>query len=652
MCGIVGYIGKENNPLIGLEALRRLEYRGYDSSGAAVYNPSKKKVVLIRAVGKVKNLEEKLPRALSGSPFIFHTRWATHGIPSEKNAHPHKDCQNNIFLVHNGIVENYQALKNKLIKKGHHFSSDTDTEVLSHLIEGFFKGNLEEAVINALKLIKGTYGLAIIARDDPQKIVLARQGSPLLIGIGDNEYLAASDPAAIISRTKKVVYLKDGEVAVLTPKNYLIFDLDYNHKNEAPRPYGRGIFSRALSGAKSRRSGKFTSHSSVSLRSRFSAKEDKEIKTIDWNLEEAQKGGYPHFMFKEIMEQPESLGDSQRGRLLIKEGMAKLGGLETVKERLKGISNLKIVACGTAYHAGLVGQYLLEEYAGLATTVETASEFRYRRQVLEKDTAIMAISQSGETFDTLSAIKEAKEKGILTLGIVNVVGSSIAKETGAGVYNHAGPEIGVASTKAFTSQLEVLSLLALFLARQRGMSLTEGRHFAEAIKNLSILAKRVLKNSRKIKALAKKYQRAKGFLILGRKYNYPIALEGALKIKEISYINTQGYPAGEMKHGPIALIDKDFPTIVICLKDSVYEKMVSSVREIKARSGPVIVLATEGDRKITKIADEVIYIPKIIEPLSPILSVIPLQLIAYYLGVFNGYDVDKPRNLAKSVTVE
>lgn len=610
MCGIVGYIGPKNDIRIGLEALKRLEYRGYDSAGMAVFDPEKNEIFVEKAVGRISNLEEKLSKTnLKGMPFLFYTRWATHGGVTELNCHPHTDCQRNIFLVHNGIIENYQILKEKLIKKGHKFVSETDTEVLPHLMEHFFRGNLEEAVGKTLRFVRGTFALAIISRQDPNKLVLARNSAPLLIGLGKNEYLAASDPSAVIAHTRKVIYLDDGEIAVLTPSNFFIQNFNQDRV-------------------------------------------EKTIQEIDWDLEEAQKGGYPHFMLKEIMEQPESIANSLRGRLIIDLGLAKLGGLELVQDRLRKIERLNIIACGTAFYAGLVGEYMLEEYAGIPTDVDLASEFRYRKPILDKKTASIFISQSGETADTLAALKEVKRKGGLSLGIVNVVGSSVARETEAGVYNHAGPEIGVASTKALTSQLTILALLTLFLARQREMSVVMGQRIAKELSKIPELAKQILANATQIKALAQKYKDFKNFLFIGRKYNYPIALEGALKLKEISYIHAEGYGAGEMKHGPIALIDENFPTVAICPQDSVYEKMVSNIMEIKARNGRVIAITTEGNEEIKKIADEVIYIPKTLEMLTPILSVIPLQLLAYYMGVSRGCDVDKPRNLAKSVTVE
>jgi len=610
MCGIVGYIGNRDDIKIGLEALKRLEYRGYDSSGMAVYDSEKNEIFSEKAVGRVANLENKLSEIdLKGSPFLFYTRWATHGVVTEVNCHPHCDCQKNIYLVHNGIIENYRTLKDKLIQKGHKFVSETDTEILPHLIEHFFRGNLEEAVRKALNFVKGTYALAIISKKDPEKLVLAKNSAPLLIGLGENEYIAASDSSAIITQTKKVIYLDDGEIAVLTPEEFSITDFKENKKQ-------------------------------------------KPIEEIEWDLTDAQKGGYPHFMLKEIMEQSETITNSLRGRLVLDSGLAKLGGLESVQEKLREVKRLNIVACGTAYYAALVGRYMLEEYANLPCEADFASEFRYRKPILDKKTASVFISQSGETADTLAALKEVKRKGGLTLGIVNVVGSSLARETEAGIYNHAGPEIGVASTKAFTSQLTILALLTLFLGRQREMSLMMGQRIARELKEIPEKIKRILVRSSEIKKLAKKYKNFNNFLFLGRKYNFPLALEGALKLKEISYIHAEGYGAGEMKHGPIALIDENFPTLAICPSDSVYDKMISNMQEIKARKGKVIAIATEGDEDIKKLADNVIYIPKTLEMLTPILSVIPLQLFAYYMGVLRGCDVDKPRNLAKSVTVE
>jgi len=608
MCGIVGYIGKQNVTPFLIEGLRRESYRGYDSSGILVLN--KNQPICIKAVGKLENLENKLAgQNLEGNLGLGHVRWSTHGIPNEVNAHPHHDCQKNIYLVHNGIIENYKILKEKLQKEGHQFSSETDTEVLAHLIEKFFQGNLENATRKALKLVKGTYGLAIISRDDPEKIVVARNSSPLLIGLGDKEYIVASDPAAIIGRTKKVIYLDDGEIAVLSLDNFFITDLAQNQK-------------------------------------------EKIVEEIKWDLEEAQKGGFPHFMLKEISEAPEVIKNAIRGRLIEEEGLAKLGGLETIEEKLREIQKLIIVACGTSYFASLVGKYMIEEYAKIPVEVEYGSEFRYRNPILDEKTAVLAISQSGETADTLASFREAKRKGISTLGIVNVVGSSLTREVMAGIYNHAGPEVGVASTKTFISQLAVLTLLALFLGRQRQMSQVMGQRIAKELQVIPLKIKKILAEAFQIENLAKKYQKCNNFLFLGRKYNFPVALEGALKLKEISYIHAEGYGAGEMKHGPIALIDKNFPTVAICPQDSVYEKMISNIEEIKARKGKIIALTTEGNKKIRDLVDDVIYIPKTLEMLTPILSVIPLQLFAYHMGVLRGCDPDYPRNLAKAVVVE
>jgi glutamine---fructose-6-phosphate transaminase (isomerizing) len=606
MCGIVGYISKEHNPnslRLGLEALKRLEYRGYDSAGFAVWDNTKKEIFCQKAVGRIHKLEEKINNNNSGNPIILHTRWATTGGVTELNAHPHTDCRRNVWLVHNGIIENYRELKEQLIKEGHKFSSETDTEVLSHLIEKFFKGNLEEAVRQALSYVKGTYGIAVIAKEDPGKIVAARLSSPLLLGLGDNEYLIASDPSAVIAHTKKVIYLDDGEIATITPDNFFIL-------------------------------------------------REKKPEEIEWELEDTRKGGYPHFMLKEIMEEPETIENAIKGRLMAEEGKVKLGGLDGIEEKLRRISRIVLVACGTASYAARVGKYMLEEYAGIPVEVDIGSEFRYRKPVLDKNTAAIFVSQSGETADTLAALKEMKEKGILTIGITNVVGSTQARETDAGVYTRSGPEIAVASTKAFLGQLAVLSLLTVYLGRQRDMSLVTGKRIVSELTRLPELAGQILKQSPEIGKLAKEYKDFKNFWFIGRKYNAPIALEGALKLKEISYLHAEGCPGGELKHGPLALVDESFPTIAILPSDSVYEKMVSNIQEIKARKGRVLAIATEGNKDVKKIVDNVIYIPKTLEMLTPILSVIPLHLFAYHMAVLLGHDVDKPRNLAKSVTVE
>jgi len=613
MCGIVGYIGKNKALPILLGGIKNLEYRGYDSAGFAVL--AKSGVKSDKAVGRVANLEEKIGdvERVAGTIGIIHSRWATHGRVTEANAHPHTDCKREIWLVHNGIIENYKELKEALEKSGHAFSSETDTEVLAHLIEEFKNQQpdlpFEETVRLALLTVRGTYGLAIFNSCDPEKLLAARNFSPLLIGIGDGEYFVASDASAVLKHTKQVVYLDDGELAVLTRQGHSVYDLRRNIR-------------------------------------------EKERHEIEWSLEQAQKGGHPHFMLKEILEEPEAIENSIRGRLILEEGRAKLGGLDGVLERLKSVKRILISACGTAYYAGRVGEYMLEEYAGIPTEVDFASEFRYRKPVFREGDVFLAISQSGETADTLAALREAKEKGILTLGIVNVVGSTIARETDAGVYQHIGPEIGVASTKAFTSQLAILILLTLLLGRQRDMSLVMGGRIVQELKKIPELMRHILNKSEDIGALAAKYQRYDNFLYLGRKYNLPVAYEGALKLKEISYVHAEGCGAGEMKHGPIAMIDKNFPSIFIAPQDSVYEKMISNIEEVKARKGPVIAIATEGDERIHYIADDVIYIPKTLEMLTPLLSVVPLQLFAYHFGVLRGNDVDKPRNLAKSVTVE
>ena len=613
MCGIVGYIGKNNATPILLEGLNRLEYRGYDSAGISVME--KEKIFDFRAVGKIEELEKKIgEKEIKGSLGIAHTRWATHGKPSDRNSHPHSDCSGDIRLVHNGIIENYQELKEQLKKKGHKFSSETDSEVIAHLIEEHMKPasqkrDLKSAVMKTLGILKGTYGIAVISKNYPGKIIIARNGSPLILGIGKDEFIVASDAAAVIRYTDKVIYLEDGEVAEVSLDGYELFNI----KNKLV---------------------------------------SKRVSKIDWSMDQAEKQGYDHFMIKEIFEQPHSIEDAIRGRLLASEGMAKLGGLGSVKDRLNQIKKIIIVSCGTSYYAGLVGGYMIEEYVGVPVKVEFASEFRYRKPILDSKTAVLAISQSGETADTLAAVREARNKGALTLGIINAVGSTIARETDAGVYNHAGPEIGVASTKAFTSQLSILVLITILLGRQRGMSLTMGKRIASELLKIPKLIEKALGESKEIKRIARKYAKYSDFLFLGRKYNAPIAFEGALKLKEISYIHAEGYPSGEMKHGPIAMIDKDFPSLFIVPKDSVYEKNFSGMEEIKARGGKIVAIATMGDREVKKIADDVIYIPKTLEMLTPLLSVIPLQLFAYYIGVSKGYDVDKPRNLAKSVTVE
>jgi glucosamine--fructose-6-phosphate aminotransferase (isomerizing) len=608
MCGIVCYIGQREAKAIVLEGLKRLEYRGYDSAGLAVQNGNE--VACFRSVGKIAELERRIGElAIKGNSGIAHTRWATHGEPSEQNAHPHIDGAGEVFVIHNGIVENFFAIKKRLEKSGIVFRSETDTEVLAHLVALNFEGNLAEAVRKTMSQVEGTFGVAVIHRKAPGQIVIARRGSPLIIGIGEDGHFAASDVAAMVRYTNKVVHLNDNELATLTAQGYSIS----------------------------------TAQAKTVTR---------EMETVEWQPEDAELGGFPHFMLKEIYEQPETILNAMRGRLEQSEGVPKLGGIIPVWDQLKECHHIVIVACGTSYYAGCVGRYIFERLTEIDVQVEIASEFRYRKLNFPPNTFLITISQSGETADTLAAIREARRKGARLLGIVNVVGSSISRETDAGVYNHAGPEIGVASTKIFVSQLTVLTLLALLLGRHQKLSLTEG---VEAIRSLSELpekVKKVLSKDNQIQAVAEKYYPCNNWLFLGRKYQYPIAMEGALKLKEISYIHAEGYAAGEMKHGPIALINPEMPTVAIVPQDSMYEKMISNIQEIKSRKGPVIAIATEGDSRIREIADEVIEVPPTLEYLYPILTVVPCQLLAYYCARFLSRDIDKPRNLAKSVTVE
>lgn len=608
MCGIVGYIGKNQALPVLLDGLKRLEYRGYDSSGIVILNNGKAQCQ--KAVGKIVELEKKLLGMNSESTIgMAHTRWATHGRPSEANAHPHSDEHGKVWVVHNGIIENYQSIKKELQTRGYKFKSETDTEVVAHLVSDLYEGDITKALQGALRLIKGAYGLVVMHVDEPDKLVVARYGSPLVLGIGNEENIVASDVSAILRYTKQVIYLDDGEMAELTRDNFKIFNAEQKEVS-------------------------------------------KETQKIEWDLEKIEKNGYPHFMLKEIHEQAETIVNSARGRMLPGVGKAKLGGLEVAKDRIRDLNRIIIAACGTAYHAGLVGEYMLEEYAGIQVEVEYASEFRYRKPIINDKTAVLAISQSGETADTLAAVKEGKEKGALTLGIVNAVGSTIARETYAGVYNHIGPEIAVASTKAFTSQVAILALFTVLLGRQREMSLTMGERIVNELAALPDKIKEVIKLDKEIEKLAAKYHKFENFAFLGRKYNMPVAVEGALKLKELSYIHAEGFPSGEMKHGSIALIDKDFPCFFIAPLDSVYEKNLSNIEEIKSRQGRIIAITTEGNTKLEDSVDDIIYIPKTLEMLTPILSVIPLQFFAYYCAVMRGKDVDKPRNLAKSVTVE
>jgi glutamine---fructose-6-phosphate transaminase (isomerizing) len=610
MCGIVGYIGEKNCIPILINGLKRLEYRGYDSAGIGIIDNHRS--LVIKNKGKVSLLEDKVEDLnLSSSIGIGHTRWATHGIPNEINAHPHCNEDNTIFLIHNGIIENYQVLKKGLINFGYKFKSETDSEVLVHLIDNFIKKgyDLTKSVQLALHEVEGTYGLAIVYSKEPDKIIAARKGSPLVVGIGEGENFIASDVSAILAHTKQVIYLEDGEIAVIKKDS---FNAKTIHDDEI----------------------------------------EKEIHEITMTLEEIDRGGYAHFMLKEIMEQPESLRNSIRGRILDEEGSAVLGGLTDVVSKLVNSKRIIITACGTSWHAALVGEYMFEQFCRIPTEVEYASEFRYRNPIIEKDDAIFFISQSGETADTLAAVREAKMKGALVLGICNAVGSSIARETNAGVYTHAGPEIGVASTKAFTSQLTVLALIALLIARRKNLSRVDGKQIAYELRSLPSKIESILKLNDQIEVIAEEFRDATNFLYLGRGYNFPVALEGALKLKEISYIHAEGYPAAEMKHGPIALIDENMPVIFIAPKDSTYEKIISNIQEVKARGGRTIAIANEDDNDIDQLVDYSIKVPHTIRMLMPILTVIPLQLLAYHIAVKKGLNVDQPRNLAKSVTVE
>ena len=610
MCGIFGYTGVRTVTPILVDGLRALEYRGYDSAG--IYIPQ---TGVTKAVGAIDNLAKKLDEEggehPAGTSGIAHTRWATHGEPTEINAHPHAGKERRVWIVHNGIIENYRELKDELRERGHTFLSDTDTEVLAHLIESYVTAglSLKDAVSESLQAVRGTYGIAAVDMMDPETIVVARMGSPIVLGVSEHGHIVSSDPSGLLALTKDVIYLEDGEIAVLTPKKYLVETLSREDRTRGPE-------------------------------------------RIEWDIEEVQKNGHEHFMLKEIMEGPEVLANSARGRLIPEQGRAKLGGLEPVREELQDISRLTIVACGSSYYVGQIGKYMLEEYAGVPTDVELGSEYRYKKHIPDPKSVALAITQSGETADTLASIREAKRLGLLTLGIVNTVGSTIARETDAGVYNHAGPEIGVASTKAFISQLEIMALLTLFIGRERGMSLEEGKDIVEAIRELPEHVDVVLNQRSAIKKIAEKYKDYRDFLFVGRTFHLPIAYEGALKLKEVSYVHAEGYGAGEMKHGPIAMIDEQFPTIAIVPQDDVYEKMISNIEEVKARKGPVVALAHEGDEQIAELADDVMYMPKVHPIVQPIVSTVPLQLLAYYIGTAKGYNVDRPRNLAKSVTVE
>ena len=610
MCGIVGYIGNKNSVPILIEGLKRLEYRGYDSAGVGIVNHENTEVY--KTEGKVTTLETKIAGLnLNSQIGIGHTRWATHGIPNETNAHPHCNPEETLLVIHNGIIENYTVLKKTLKEEGYTFRSDTDTEVMVNLIDTFLKRGhqLPDAVRLALTRVEGTYGLAAIFKDEPDKIVVARKGSPLVIGVGDGENLIASDVNALIAHTNRVVYLEDNEIAIVTKENFTVKSINDENLH-------------------------------------------KEVEEIEASIDEITKSGFDHFMLKEIMEQPESIRNAMRGRLIFDEGISKLGGLQGFEERIANSKRIIICACGTSWHAGLVGEYMLEQFADIPVEVEYASEFRYRNPILSKEDTVIFISQSGETADTLAALREAKRKGALCVGVVNVVGSTIARESHTGVYIHAGPEIGVASTKAFTSQLIVLSQITLLIGRMKNLSNVEGQEIVKAIDELPSKVEQILKQNDTIKAVAEQYTEALNFLYLGRGYQFPVALEGALKLKEISYIHAEGYPAAEMKHGPIALIDENMPTVVIAPTDTVYEKVVSNIEEVKARGGRIIAIVNEDNDKLDDVVAHTIKIPSTLPMLMPVLTVIPLQILAYHIAVKKGLDVDQPRNLAKSVTVE
>lgn len=615
MCGIVGYIGKREAYPIVMEGLKRLEYRGYDSAGIALYDGSE--IKLCKTKGKVANLEERVKEEITtnGSVGIGHTRWATHGVPNDVNSHPHYSNSGDLVIIHNGIIENYDSIKTELIKRGYEFKSDTDTEVLINLIEEVKKKNnvkLGKAVQLALKEVVGAYAIAVFDKNKPNEIIVAKLGSPLAIGIGEDEFFIASDASPFIEYTKNAIYLEDEEMAIV------------------------------------RRDKK------IKIRK---IKDDSEVtpamQELKFNIEQIEKGGYEHFMLKEIHEQPNAIRDTYRGRLLANEGIIRMAGIDDNLEKFLNANRIIIVACGTSWHAGLVAEYIFEDLARIPVEVEYASEFRYRNPVITDKDVVIAISQSGETADTLAAIKLAKSKGAFVFGVCNVVGSTIARETNAGAYTHAGPEIGVASTKAFTTQITVLTLIALKLAKANGsMSNTVFHSHLQELELIPDKVKEALKADEHIKAVAQIYKDAKNCLYLGRGYNFPVALEGALKLKEISYIHAEGYPAAEMKHGPIALIDEQMPVFVIATKKGHYEKVVSNIQEIKSRSGKIIGIVTKGDIDVKKVADHVIEVPETIESLTPLLTTIPLQLLSYHIAVMLEKNVDQPRNLAKSVTVE
>lgn len=611
MCGIVGYIGHRNALPIVVEALKRLEYRGYDSSGCALIHDGELQVY--KRAGKIIELERCLPEPnkCTGNLAIAHTRWATHGEPNEVNAHPHLDCKGEIAIVHNGIIENYKLLRDKLIELGHTFVSETDTEVIVHLIEQFLlsEPTLEDAVRSAMTKVEGTYGLVVMSLKEPDKLIAVRKGSPLIIGIGENEHFITSDVNAIIIHTKRVIYLQDDELCVVKADGFEITTLD----KRSVKP---------------------------------------EISVVDWDISAIEKGDFKHFMLKEIFEQPVTIENAFRGRINQHLGTARLGGLGIPNFELRKIKQIHLVACGTSFHAALIGKYIIEDIARIPVFAEYASEYRYRNPIIPEDTLVFVISQSGETADTLGALREAKAKGARVLAITNVVGSTIARESDGGTYIHAGSEIGVASTKAFTSQVTIMTLLAILLGRMNYLSTVKGMEYISELENIPSKVEKILALNKYIRNIADTIKDCKNALYLGRGINYPVAMEGALKLKEISYIHSEGYPAAEMKHGPIALIDENMPVIAIATKDPLYDKIYSNLQEVRARKGRLITIATEGDTELSKISENVIYIPDTLTNLQPLLTVIPLQLLAYNVADLKGLNVDQPRNLAKSVTVE
>ncbi len=610
MCGIIGYIGKQNSLPILVEGLKRLEYRGYDSAGIALVR--KGELSIHKKAGKVAELIKLVSKnGISANLGIGHTRWATHGEPNDTNAHPHWDCNHEIAIIHNGIIENYVTIKKKLEQEGHIIRTVTDTEVLCHLIEEMYKRSrdLFTAVRWALLEVEGAYGILVVSTREPDRFIAARKGSPLVVGIGSQENFVASDAAALVNHTRQVAYLEDGEIASISADSF---------------------FTKTIQ----------------------DEEVVKQVEEITFDLQQIEKGGFDHFMLKEIHEQPESIRNSLRGRLLVAEGTAKLGGLEPVMEKLLNAQRVIITACGTSWHAALVGKYMLEQLARIPVEVDYASEYRYREPIIRKDDVMFVISQSGETADTLAALREAKSREATVLGIVNVVGSTIARATDAGVYIHAGPEIGVASTKTFSSQIAVLSLITLLFARHRGLSQDQGRLLANDLASVPDKVQKILQQTEGIRYIAEEFKHVNNFLYLGRGSNFPTALEGALKLKEISYIHAEGYPAAEMKHGPIALIDENMPVVFIVPKDAIYEKVLSNMQEVRARKGRIIAIANEDDNEIQHLAEFVIRVPRTFSYFGPIVNSVPLQLLAYYMAVARGCNVDQPRNLAKSVTVE